>query len=191
MSIYRQTDRRRLVFVDQSGFNRFNFHAKYGRAPRGQCCFSKMQPNKGKRITATGFLCWDANRSPFFYALTDGHGDFDGWVEVVYKACECNFLRQGDILVVDNWSGFVGANTGAVLAEMLEPLGISIWPLPKYSPELNPIELLWNYIKGICCGCPIPENDDETFTLLSDLFNDVINVQQFITHVDKFICQGA
>ena len=93
------------------------------------------------------------------------------------------------IAVLD--AGFVGANTGAVLAEMLEPLGISIWPLPKYSPELNPIELLWNYIKGICCGCPIPENDDETFTLLSDLFNDVINVQQFITHVDKFICQGA
>jgi hypothetical protein len=132
---YKHVDRRRLVFVDQSGFNRFNFHPKRGRAPAGLRCFIDKQPNKGKRITATGLLCYDENRAPFFYSLSDGHGDFESWVGFVHEAYRTNFLFPGDILVVDNWSGFVGVNTGAVLADELKNIGISIWPLPKYSPS--------------------------------------------------------
>jgi hypothetical protein len=35
---YKVIDRRRVLFVDQTGFNRFSFHKKRGRAPAGYRC---------------------------------------------------------------------------------------------------------------------------------------------------------
>jgi putative transposase len=187
VNLYKSIDRRRLVFVDQTGFNRFNFHPKRGRAPRGARCFVNKQPNKGKRISATGFLCYDVNRAPFFYCLSEGHGDFDAWLDFVHEAHARNFILPGDILVVDNWSGFVGTNTGGVLAEELKKIGISVWPLPKYSPELNPIELLWNYLKNKCRTMLSPETDEETYFMLNVLFSSVNDVIVYCQHVDKYI----
>lgn len=35
------------------------------------------------------------------------------------------------------------------LREILTPLGVQVLFLPPYSPELNPIELIWSKIKSI------------------------------------------
>ena len=39
IDIYKNTDQKRLIFCDASGFNRFNFHAKKGRGRRGERLF--------------------------------------------------------------------------------------------------------------------------------------------------------
>ena len=52
-------------------------------------------------------------------------------------------LRQGDVIVMDNLS----AHKGGQVEQILNDFGASVWYLPPYSPELNPIELAWNTAK--------------------------------------------
>ena len=63
---------------------------------------------------------------------------------VVELACSEGFFHGGDILVLDNASiHSVGENS--VLEDWLwMQFGVLVLFLPPRSPELNPIELVWN-----------------------------------------------
>ena len=45
---FRKTDINRLIFCDQSGFNRFNFHKKRGRSKKGERLFCGEQTPQGR-----------------------------------------------------------------------------------------------------------------------------------------------
>lgn len=64
---------------------------------------------------------------------------FRGYVE----QCLAPSLLAGDIVVMDNLSSH--KVTG--IREALESVGASVWYLPPYSPDLNPIEKLWSKVK--------------------------------------------
>jgi transposase len=56
------------------------------------------------------------------------------------------FLRNGDVLVIDNAS-IHRYHASAVLEEILwEDYKILLIFMPARSPELNPIELMWNIL---------------------------------------------
>jgi len=58
-----------------------------------------------------------------------------------------NYLTEGDYLIVDNASVHRDeANIGTLL-QLLDTFGITLVYLPTYSPELNPCELVFNFIK--------------------------------------------
>ena len=81
----------------------------------------------------------------------------------VEEAIGTGWLKQGDILVCDNARIHEGG-ANIDLADFLwetfgvdgNPLRILLLPLPPRSPELNPIELLWNtlmmQLKGVKRG---------------------------------------
>lgn len=52
-------------------------------------------------------------------------------------------LRPGDIVVMDNLSPHKHAATLA----LIEQTGATVAFLPAYSPDLNPIELMWSKVK--------------------------------------------
>ena len=52
-------------------------------------------------------------------------------------------LRPGDIVVMDNLSCHLRAGVKAAV----EAAGASVWYLPPYSPDLNPIEQAFSKIK--------------------------------------------
>ena len=54
-------------------------------------------------------------------------------------------LRPGDIVVMDNLS----SHKVSGIVEVIEAVGASVLFLPPYSPDLNPIELMWSKIKAI------------------------------------------
>lgn len=54
-------------------------------------------------------------------------------------------LRAGDVLVMDNLSAHKNKQTLGLLAAA----GVEIRFLPPYSPDLNPIELMWSKVKNI------------------------------------------
>jgi transposase len=54
-------------------------------------------------------------------------------------------LRPGDIVVMDN----LAAHKDPEVIEAIERDGISVWHLPPYSPDYNPIEQMWSKVKGI------------------------------------------
>ena len=54
-------------------------------------------------------------------------------------------LRKGDVVVIDN----LRAHHSYGVKEAIERAGCTLLYLPPYSPELNPIELLWSKLKGL------------------------------------------
>jgi len=53
-------------------------------------------------------------------------------------------LNPGDIVVLDNLS----AHKAPDIRVSIENVGAELWYLPPYSPDLNPIELMWSKIKA-------------------------------------------
>lgn len=56
----------------------------------------------------------------------------------------CPSLRPGDIVVMDNLNPHKQAPTTA----LSEAAGAHVRFLPAYSPDLNPIELMWSKVKA-------------------------------------------
>ena len=59
------------------------------------------------------------------------------------RQCLCPSLRAGDVVVMDN----LGAHKVKGVQEAVGSAGASLWYLPPYSPDLNPIENLWSKVK--------------------------------------------
>lgn len=54
-------------------------------------------------------------------------------------------LRPGDLVVMDN----LGPHKNAQTIELIEQAGASVRFLPAYSPDLNPIEMMWSKVKTL------------------------------------------
>lgn len=54
-------------------------------------------------------------------------------------------LRPGDIVIMDNLSAHKSSKT----LEAIQSVGAHVRFLPAYSPDLNPIELMWSKVKGL------------------------------------------
>lgn len=62
----------------------------------------------------------------------------------------CPFLRLGDVVVMDG----PPIHRVAGVVEALEQCGARVLYLPAYSPELNPIEWVWSWLKRQLRKCP-------------------------------------
>lgn len=54
-------------------------------------------------------------------------------------------LRAGDIVILDN----LGAHKDQRALALLEAAGAQVRFLPAYSPDLNPIEMMWSKVKAL------------------------------------------
>jgi putative transposase len=52
-------------------------------------------------------------------------------------------LRPGDIVIMDN----LGSHMSSAIRRVLRAAGAKLFFLPKYSPDLNPIEMLFSKLK--------------------------------------------
>jgi hypothetical protein len=119
--------------------------------------------------TSIGCCSIALDAPPFYFWMHDGMNDANMFSDFVYSMVVDGFLRNGDMLVIDNVS-IHWYHELAVLEEILwEDYKILIVFMPASSPELNPIELMWNilvvpkksaidrqaYIREGCFGCKI------------------------------------
>ena len=72
-------------------------------------------------------------------------------------------LPPGSVLVLDN----ARIHQGAALRQAVEEAGCTLLFLPPYSPDLNPIELVWSWIKHLVRTLA-PRDDDQR---RNDIFN--------------------
>ena len=75
----------------------------------------------------------------------------DQWdfYETVQSFIEDGYLVQDDFLILDNATVHTGKDMLPHLELLLGKVGIHLRYLPKYSPELNPIELIFAQLKRI------------------------------------------
>jgi transposase len=77
-------------------------------------------------------------------------GAMDGDVFVVWvREALLPGLRPGDIVVMDN----LPAHKRPIVRSIIEEAGCELWLLPPYSPDFNPIEMMWSKVKQLIRGC--------------------------------------
>ena len=131
----------RLVFLDESGA-KTNMTRLYGRAPVGERCNFFNPHGHWKTTTMVSAIRRSGVIAPATLLL-DGPMNaptFLGYVE----RCLAPALRAGDVVVMDN----LGAHKAGGVEEAIGAAGATVWWLPPYSPDLNPIEKLWSKIKA-------------------------------------------
>ena len=80
-------------------------------------------------------------------AVVKGPMDGDVFIAWVREALVPG-LRTGQIVVMDN----LPAHKRPAAREMIEAAGCQLWLLPPYSPDLNPIEMMWSKVKQLIRG---------------------------------------
>lgn len=112
-----------------------------GRAPRGERLIDKTPHGHWKTTTLIAALGIQGVRCS---TVVDGavNADiFEAFVEQVLVP----ELRPGDVVVMDNLSSHKRART----RELIESAGAELVFLPPYSPDLNPIEMVFSKVKQL------------------------------------------
>jgi transposase len=131
-------DARRLIVVDESGLCR-GMRLLYGYAPRGERAVDRAPTGRGRRLSLIGWLDLSgAGAAVRLWGSVNG-AIFRRFVEEELLAV----LEPGMIVVWDNAS----IHRDPELEAMIQARGAELKRLPRYSPEFNPIELLWSKLK--------------------------------------------
>ena len=131
-------DPTRLVFIDET-WTKTNMAPLRGWGPRGQRLPAKVSHGHWTTMTFLGALRHDRLTAPW---LIDGpiNGDtFRLYVNEVLIPT----LQPGDIVVLDN----LGSHKSSLVRRSLRAAGAKLFFLPKYSPDLNPIEMFFSKLK--------------------------------------------
>jgi len=137
----RRLDPQRLVFLDESGA-KTNMTTLYGRAPVGERCVDASPHGHWKTLTLLSAIRLDGVIEDAT-VVVDGAMDAEVFVNYAER-CLAPSLRPGDLVVMDN----LPSHTVAGVAEAIQAAHASVWYLPAYSPDLNPIEKLWSKVKA-------------------------------------------
>jgi len=128
----------RLVFIDEAG-STISMTRTHGRASRGARVHDHVPRNRGTVTTMIGGLTVDG-----LVALMTVEGGTTGDVFVAFiEKVLLPELRRGDLVVMDN----LGAHKDKRVRGLLASVGAYPVYLPPYSPDLNPIELTWAWVK--------------------------------------------
>jgi transposase len=131
---------RRLVFLDET-WAKTNMTRRCGRCPRGQRLVAKVPYGHWKTTTFVGALRAEGLTAP---VVVDGAMNGPTFLAYVQQQLAPT-LQPGDIVVMDNLS----AHKVAGVREAIEAVGARVAYLPPYSPDLNPIELVFAKLKWL------------------------------------------
>jgi len=84
---------------------------------------------------------------PIKITMKEGTNDRFDFVQTIFEFVDLGYLVEGDILLVDNAAIHHANETWDMLIGKLESNKIKLFFLPKYSPELNPCELVHAQVK--------------------------------------------
>jgi len=133
----------RFVFIDESAA-RTNLVRTHAWSPCGERAPGTAPCGHWERVTILGALGPEGIIAAMSIpAATDG-AVFCAWLEHVLLP-ELRRTRPDAVLVMDNLSAH---KTKAVRA-LLDEAGFAYLYLPRYSPDLNPIEPAWAKVKGL------------------------------------------
>jgi transposase len=132
-------DPARLVFIDETAVST-NMVRLRGRAPRGVRLIDRVPLGRWETITFVAALRHNKMTAPMVV-----EGAMTGEMFVAYvKQCLVPTLRRNDIVVMDNCRVHLVAG----IREAIEKARATLRYLPKYSPDLNPIELPYSKFKA-------------------------------------------
>lgn len=128
------------MFLDETWLST-NMARRCGRCPKGERLKAAIPYGHWKTTTFLAGLCHDGVIAPL---VLDGPIDgesFRAYVEQFLAPA----LRPGQIVIMDN----LASHKVAGIREAIEAVGARVLYLPRYSPDLNPIEQLFAKLKAL------------------------------------------
>jgi transposase len=135
-----RVDPSRLVFIDET-WTRTNMAPLRGWAPLGSRLIGKAPNGRWRTMTFLAALRHDRIEAPW---LLEGPIDGDSFTTYVEKVL-LPTLRPGDIVIMDN----LGSHKGKAVRRLIRAAGAKLFFLPRYSPDLNPIEQVFAKLKTL------------------------------------------
>lgn len=129
------------MFIDET-WAKTNLARTYGRCPRGQRRRMGFPHGHWTTTTVIAGLTRRGMMAPFVLGGAINRDAFEVYVERGVLVPE---LRPGDIVIMDNLSSHKGPRTRA----LIEAAGASLFFLPPYSPDVNPIENAFATLKAL------------------------------------------
>jgi putative transposase len=126
------------VFIDET-WTRTDMAPLRGWAPRGERLEARVPYGHWNTMTFLGALRHDRLDAPW---LLNGPIDGESFRTYVEKVLVPT-LRPGDIVLMDN----LGSHKSKAVRRAIRAAGAHLFFLPKYSPDLNPIEKLFAKLK--------------------------------------------
>lgn len=142
---------RRLVFIDES-FCKTGMRREFGWGFRGERVVGTRPFRSWKTISIIGAIRIGAKPK-----LMTHPGTVTGAVFLRFVRTRLvPWLRAGDVVVMDN----LNMHKMRAVRSAIEAAGATPVYLPTYSPELNPIELLWADLKRDLRTLAINDQDE-------------------------------
>lgn len=144
-------DPARLVFLDESAA-KTNMTRLRGRAPRGQRLVASCPHGHWRTTTMISSIRSDGSTACMTIDGATNTEVFQAYVRAVL----CPTLRPGDIVVMDNLAPHKNQDT----VGLIQAAGATVRFLPAYSPDLNPIEMMWSKVKASLRAAEARTHDD-------------------------------
>jgi len=135
----RGVDLRRLVFLDETGA-KTNMTRLFARSRRGERAVDYAPHGHWNTTTLVAGITYECAIAPM---ALDGPMDTEAFVAYVEHLLVPE-LPEDPIVIMDNLS----AHKSPRVQTLLRAAGAELRYLPPYSPDLNPIELMWSKVKG-------------------------------------------
>jgi transposase len=130
----------RLVFIDET-WTKTNMAPLRGWAPRGARLVAEVPHGHWKTMTFVAALRHDRIEAPWVLDGPINGPCFKAYVEEVLVPT----LAPGDVVIMDN----LGSHKGQAIRRAIRSAGAKLFFLPKYSPDLNPIEQVFAKLKHL------------------------------------------
>ena len=130
----------RIGFLDETWL-KTNMTKTTGWAPRGQRFVDPAPFGHWRTQTFVAALRHNRLDAPWVIDGTMNRATFDTYVETQLAPT----LRKGDVIILDNLS----SHKSQYAAELLQDRGAWFLFLPPYSPDLNPIEMVFSKLKAL------------------------------------------
>ena len=153
MTIYREADEsfrqmfvenvgnfppEKIIYVDEMGVERYLFR-EYARALRGEKVVAKISGKKFKRTNIVAGICQGKWVAPLQYDGTTDSVLFEFW----FVQCLLKEVGEGMTIILDNAT----FHRKSILTDLAQKYKCEVLFLPPYSPDLNPIEKKWAWVK--------------------------------------------
>lgn len=131
------------MFVDEAGVAT-DLTRSHARAPRGQRAHGSAPAGRWRRLTVLGALAADGVAAAMSVERATDTAVFLAFLDQVLIP-ELVRTRPGAVVVMDNLS----PHKAPAVRARLEAAGFELVYLPRYSPDLSPIEPLWSKLKAL------------------------------------------
>ena len=127
-----------LTYVDECGVEEY-LYREYAYAPRGEKVVAEISGKKFKRTNFAAGICLGKWVAPIEYEGSMNSTLFEWW----FEKCLLNELQPGSVIVLDNAT----FHRKSILPSLAAQKNCTVLFLPAYSPDLNPIEKKWAWLK--------------------------------------------